>query len=430
MQKVTGSNSQTEQTDERLLHDYVAGHDAGAFAAIVRRHGTMVWAVCRRILRREQDAEDAFQATFVVLMRRAPSLSRPKLLGNWLYGVAYRTAIKIRSCEARLRRREAPMVDLPAPDSNSAAVWCDLKLLLDDELQRLPPRYRAPMVLFYLEGRSVEEVALSLGCPMGTVLSRLSRARERLRVRLTRRGLALSAGVLATSLAQAASADGALTALSPESSALAGKLLAASHGSEESFSWQARMVAQQVLKDLARIRLQIAGGLILAGLLVTGVGIVAYRAFLLPGTAGEHLNSVPDAGKSAGAVPLERPDSRADIDQLQGTWKVVAAQSDGQTLAEEQFPITQWKVQGSALRLETRMGSQDITIRLDPSQNPKHIDMVPRRYDQITYRAIYALDGDTLKICRTETTGLDRPTELASKPGSRVLFLTAKRTSP
>src|SRR5258708_1265179 len=138
MQDVAGSSSQSESTDERLLRDYVASQDAGAFAAIVRRHGGMVSGVCRRVLGREQDVEDAFQATFLVLLRKAPSLGRPNLLGNWLYGVAYRIASQIRSAIIRQRTREAPMVDLPAPEADVSGR--DLRPVLDDELRRLPER--------------------------------------------------------------------------------------------------------------------------------------------------------------------------------------------------------------------------------------------------------------------------------------------------
>src|SRR5262249_44397599 len=146
MQNVAGSTSQSEPTDERLLRDYVASQDAGAFTAIMRRHGGMVSAVCRRMLWREQDVEDAFQATFLVLMRKAPSLSRPNLLGHWLYGVSYRIASKIRSANIQERMREAPMVDLPAPEADDEVSWRDLRSVLDDELQRLPQRYRRPLV--------------------------------------------------------------------------------------------------------------------------------------------------------------------------------------------------------------------------------------------------------------------------------------------
>src|SRR5258708_27975538 len=134
MQNVTGSWSQTEPADERLLRDFVASQDAGAFAAIMRRHGGMVSAVCRRMLWREQDVEDAFQATFLVLVRKAPSLRKPKLLGNWLYGVAYRIASKIRSANIRQRTREAPMVDLPAPEADDDVSRPALRPVLVDHL--------------------------------------------------------------------------------------------------------------------------------------------------------------------------------------------------------------------------------------------------------------------------------------------------------
>src|ERR1700732_681552 len=156
MQDVAGPESQSEPTDERLLRDYVASRDAGAFAAIMRRHGGLVSGVCRRVLGREQDVEDGFQAPFLVLLRKAPSLGRPNLLGNWLYGVAYRIASKIRSANIRQRTREAPMVDLPAPDANNDASWRDLRPVLDDELRHLPQRYQRPIVLFYLEGKTAE----------------------------------------------------------------------------------------------------------------------------------------------------------------------------------------------------------------------------------------------------------------------------------
>src|SRR5438445_834014 len=160
MQKTTDSNRQCELTDERLLTDYLARQDAGAFAAIVERHGPMVFGVCRRMLYCEQDVEDAFQASFLVLIRKARSLTRPQLLGNWLYGVAYRTANKIRLAGIRQRKREVPTLNLPnlpAPEVDHEMIGRELRSILDDELERLPQRYRATVVLFYLEGKTVEE---------------------------------------------------------------------------------------------------------------------------------------------------------------------------------------------------------------------------------------------------------------------------------
>jgi RNA polymerase sigma factor (sigma-70 family) len=170
--------------DASLLARFVRQRDEAAFAEIVQRHGPMVWGVCSRALPRIHDAEDAYQATFLVLARKAASISRPNLLANWLFGVARRTSLEARKRRARLR--EEPPVDVAAPEPAST----DLKDALDEEIGRLPDRFRVPIVLSYLEGRSNAEAAHIMGCPEGTVASRLSTAREKLRVRLARRGLA------------------------------------------------------------------------------------------------------------------------------------------------------------------------------------------------------------------------------------------------
>ena len=161
------------------------------------------------------------RATFLVLVRKAASLSRPERFGNWLYGVAYRTALKARSLNAR-RRSEQPLADVPAADGVADLVWRELRPILDDEVNRLPEKYRVPVVLCYLEGISKREAARRLGWPDGTLSSRLHKAREILRGRLTRRSLALSAGVVALALTQ-----GAAPAAVPVSLAAAASLVAA-----------------------------------------------------------------------------------------------------------------------------------------------------------------------------------------------------------
>jgi RNA polymerase sigma factor (sigma-70 family) len=195
------------RSDAQLLGCFVAQRDEAAFELLVRRHGPMVLGVCRRILGDPHDAEDAFQATFLVLVRKAGSVSPPDMLPNWLYGVAYRTAIKARALAARRRAREKQVVSLPEPPPPRAEPWADLRPLLDRELNALPDKYRAPIVLCGLEGKSHQEAARQLGWPVGTVSGRLSRARALLAKRLTRRGVALSAataGAVAASAAPAA----------------------------------------------------------------------------------------------------------------------------------------------------------------------------------------------------------------------------------
>jgi RNA polymerase sigma factor (sigma-70 family) len=188
--------------DRQLLERFARRRDGEAFAALVRRHGPMVLGVCRRVLGDHHAADDAFQLTFLVLARKAGGLSQPDRLAPWLYGVAHRTAAKARARTDRRRKRERPVRDLPAADSGDPLVWRDLRPVLDDIIGRLPPPYRDPFILCYLDGLTNAEAARRLGCPPGTVATRLARARERLRGQLARRGVTLPAGLAAAELAR------------------------------------------------------------------------------------------------------------------------------------------------------------------------------------------------------------------------------------
>src|SRR5262249_21683839 len=169
--------------------------------ALLRRHGPMVLGVCRRVLRNDADAEDAFQATFLVLVRKAASIRPRGLVGNWLYGVAHTTALKARAMSSRRAAKEREAAARPRPEREVAAeTWERLQALLDQELQALPDKYRAAIVLCDLEGRPLKEAARQLGCPLGTVGTRLARGRSLLARRLARHGLTLVGGVLATVL--------------------------------------------------------------------------------------------------------------------------------------------------------------------------------------------------------------------------------------
>jgi RNA polymerase sigma factor (sigma-70 family) len=197
-----------EVCDRQLLERFVQGEES-AFAALVQRHGAMVLGVCRRVLQNGHDAEDAFQATFLVLARKAAGGGWQESIGNWLHGVAYRIAMKARAGEIRRRQREqrAAVDQSKEPDIN----WSDLRRVLDEELERLPSRYRAPLLLCYLEGKTRDEAAQELGWSAGSVKGRLERGRELLRERLARRGLALSA-VLCASLLPESAAGAAIPA--------------------------------------------------------------------------------------------------------------------------------------------------------------------------------------------------------------------------
>lgn len=188
-----------EVPDRELVERFVAARDEDAFAEIVRRHGPMVLAVCRRVTGRAHDADDAFQAAFMVLARRAGHLARPELLANWLYGVAYRTALEARAARRRAEEHAVPHAPEPAappPPEDTA----ELRRAIDEELARLPDKYRAAVVLCELEGVSRAVAAAQLGIPEGTLSSRLAHARKVLADSLSRRGITASAAGLFAAL--------------------------------------------------------------------------------------------------------------------------------------------------------------------------------------------------------------------------------------
>ena len=185
--------------DGQLLAQFATrGGDAAelAFSALVERHGAMVLRVCRAILRDEHDAQDAFQATFLVLARKAGSLWARDSLRPWLYGVALRTASCARSAKIVRREHEQRAAELMTRGVVAKEDWDDLERVLHEEIGRLPERYRRPILLCYFEGLTHDQTASQLNWPVGTVRSRLARARERLRIRLTRRGIAPDAAYL------------------------------------------------------------------------------------------------------------------------------------------------------------------------------------------------------------------------------------------
>jgi RNA polymerase sigma factor (sigma-70 family) len=191
-------------TDGQLLGRFIERRDEAAFTALVEQHGAMVWSVCHRILGNRQDAEDAFQASFLVLIRKAASIVPREMVANWLYGVAHRTALLARRTATRRKARERQVVKVPEPAAAEQELWNDLRPLLDQELSRLPDKYRVVIVLCDLEGKTRTEAARQLSLAPGTVGSRLARARARLAKRLAQHGLAVSGGVLAAVLSSTA----------------------------------------------------------------------------------------------------------------------------------------------------------------------------------------------------------------------------------
>src|SRR5262245_31748551 len=254
-------------TDGELLGRFVAARDEAAFEALVHRHGPMVFGLCRRLLKNNHDAEDAFQATFLLLARKAASVVKRESVGCWLFGVAQRTAREARAILARQRTRERQMDPMPQPEVGPAEPD-DWRSILDREVARLPQKYQEALILFYFEGWPLREAASKLGVPLGTLSCRLVTARRLLAKRLARSGLSLSLAALA------AVAPAAVPPPLVSETVRAATLVAA--GQLAAVTTPAALLTKGVLKTMLMTKLKFAVGMLLM-VVVLGATGVAYR---------------------------------------------------------------------------------------------------------------------------------------------------------
>jgi RNA polymerase sigma factor (sigma-70 family) len=275
------SSNQLEMTDGELLDRFLTHRDDAAFATLVHRHGSMVWGVCRRVLAYEPDAEDAFQATFLVLIRKAASVRPREAVANWLYGVAHRIALNTRANLVRRRTRETQVTPMPEPAAREQELWRDLLPILDQELSSLPHKYRTAIVLCDLEGRTRKAVAKQLGIPEGTVSGRLTRGRAMLAKRLSRHGLGISGGALATMISQnVSSASVPMTAVSL--TIKAARLLAAGGGAVTGVvSARVAAMTEGMIKTMLLKKLKLTVAMLLIG--SGGIGLTAWAFQALAG---------------------------------------------------------------------------------------------------------------------------------------------------
>jgi RNA polymerase sigma-70 factor (ECF subfamily) len=412
-------------SDAQLIEQFALERDEAAFEAILRRHGPLVFGVCRRLLFNAHDAEDAFQATFLILARKAGGIDRPELLGNWLYGVAHRVAARARRSVCRRRAREQAGVDPAALPETERSGEPDVSPLIHEELRRLPDKYLRPVLLCYLEGKTNEEAAAQLRWPVGTVKTRLHKARELLRSRLARRGVALTAGLLSVD---------ALTAAAPadllQSTFQAGMSFA-SGAAACGASAAAITLTKGVLQVMFLSKLKLAAALALAALVIGGgVGGVVYHALAAEPVARPETASPDDKTK-----PADKP--KQDKELIQGTWKVAKVESEGQDQSDKPgeakfFMQSTWTITEGKMVLKTESHIAEMQFKLDPSAKPKTIDCtmtaVPNKeIEGKTFKGIYSLDGNTLKIHLPNDPGANRPTELETQRGGMSMMLVLKR---
>ncbi len=308
-----------ELTDRQLLERLLGAQDEAVFEALVRRHGPMVYRVCWRVLQQAEDTEDAFQATFLLLARKLQAVRKRDSLASWLHGVAHRVALDAKARAARRRRHEARAATNSHPGPPEEITWRELRTVLDAELGRLPEKWRLPLILCYLEGRSQEEAARQLGWSKSTLLRRLEEARAALGRRLTRRGVvwpaALSAVLLSDCVASAALAPGLVG-----STVEAAAQVAAGQAAAGIISVKVAALTEGVLKTMLLTKLKIAMAVVLA------VGVVGAGASLmkLPAPAAEPPKTVRPVPKDGDKPVVVREDAA-----LQG----LAWSSDGEIVA-------------------------------------------------------------------------------------------------
>ena len=295
------------RTDGELLGGFVARRDESALEALIRRHGPMVLAVCRRVLGNESDAEDAFQAAFLVFVRKAASIRARELVGNWLYGVAYRTALKARSAAARRRAKERRAATMTPTRANDEEDWAELLPLLDRELSRLPEKYRIPIVLCELEGRSRKEAAGKLGVPEGTLSSRLATARRMLARRLAPHRTGSAGCGLGAALVRASAGAGVPPPLLA-STAKAASLFTAGQAATAVVSARVAALAEGVLKTMLLMKL--AAGFLAAVVVASAAVVFACRP---PARAAQAPPAVPSP---APAAKVDKP----EVKKVEPAW--------------------------------------------------------------------------------------------------------------
>jgi RNA polymerase sigma factor (sigma-70 family) len=290
-------------TDRQLLERFLTEREEAAFEALLRRHGPMVLGVCRRVLDGLHDAEDAFQATFLVLVRKASSIAQRDTVGNWLYGVAYRTAQKARVAAAKRRMKEKQVA---RPEALPEEVWQQVRPLLDLELNRLPDKYREPIVLCDLEGATRKEAAQRLGWPEGTLSGRLSRARQLLARRLARHGLTLSVGAVAGALSGNA-ALAAVPAPLVSSTVRAAALVAVGPTTTGALSAPVAALLEGVLHAMLMTKMKTAFTVVMAvGLLAAGFAVCLSHT-----TPAPAAQAPPPAVGSAPQQKVQPPEQAA-----------------------------------------------------------------------------------------------------------------------
>jgi RNA polymerase sigma factor (sigma-70 family) len=426
VRRLAAVQTNRELSDRELVERFVTRKEEAAFAVLVERHGRMVHGVCWRALGNVHDAEDACQASFLVLAQTAPSVRKAASLASWLHGVALRVASNLRRQRSRRARRERASRPPTVADPAAEVSWAEAWAALDEELGRLPECLRAPLVLCYLDGRTRDEAARQLGLTVGSLRGRLERGRKALCERLTRRGITLGATLLAAAVGEGVSRAG-LSPTATLSTTKAAVVIASGRAPDGGLvAGGVLSLAKEVLRTMTLTKAKVAAALF-TGLLLLGLG----GALIWRGAA-------PD--RSPAAAPDETRTAAEEAQGLAGDWRLVEAERGGKKLPSYEargygtaFTFTAEGVTSRNWLGEEFVGRHQFT--LDPARSPKTIDIsvdVPKTGARVPVLGIYSVEGDRLRLCLAMSPdgGAKRPTEFATRDGDGQQFLLLARVSP
>jgi RNA polymerase sigma factor (sigma-70 family) len=383
IRKLATPQDRSEASDAELLNRFRSAGDQAAFRALVQRHGRLVMGVCRRVLNHHQDAEDAFQATFLVLARNAATIQKKAALPSWLYGVAQRVAGGARRAASRRQARERRATKVARAQPDLELAWRELQAVLAEEVQRLPEKYQLPFVLCCLDGKSKAEAAAQLGWKEGTISSRLAEARKRMQKRLARRGLTLAVALCAADLS-----TGAASALPPALvNGTVRAALAVLGGKATSVSAPVIALVDGATKAMFTSKVKVATVMLLA------LGLLAAAA----GTRIDRASADPP-------VPADKPLAEAKADEASAA-KPPAGPAEKVAAADDRLPA------GAVLRFGT--------TRLRPGGNVGHLAFSPDGTKVASWSSeLYVTDS--LAIWDVKTGRLLRRVD---QPGGRVRTL-------
>ena len=420
-------------TDATLLDRYIAYRDGLAFEALVRRHGPMVLGVCRRLLRCPEDAEDAFQTVFLVLIRKAGSVKPRERLAGWLHGVARRAALKTREASFRRQAREKHAAYLPEPAASEENRSPDLERLLDQELGRLPEKYRLPIILCHLEGRTRKEAARQLGWPEGTVAGRLARARALLAQRMTQDRRPLTSVSLVAMLSQN-SARAPVPVPLFRSAAVSSEIAQLTRG----------VLKAMLLTKLKGVAAVLAAMIFLGGgaVLLSGQSVCFDQPGKQQGSASGPATGQGDARETlaTGRLGLEIKEAAAPAKAaggLEGDWQAVSFAQDNTKYSDRKYLTAEEKVRPIMASFKDGhyqftdvfgpRGAGSGAVVVHPDADPKTFELIPDSgiFKGEAFRGIFLRDGEALTLCFSWPVK-DRPTEFRSPPNSTVVLVVFK----